>query len=64
MPMSEYDERVLGDDNPVFCGYWYLADGKPFQCMWNGTVGDLRKQMPEVEVFQYADITKRGLRPI
>lgn len=59
----EYDERVLEDDNPVFYGYWYLADGEPLQSPVAGTVRDLRKKYPEVKVWQYADLTKRNLKP-
>lgn len=59
--MSNYNERVLEEDNPVFYGYWYLKDGEPFRSPVGGTVADLRKAFPDAATFQYADCLKRNL---
>lgn len=62
--MSDYKERVLEDDNPVYAGYWYLADGEPMQSPLTGTVADLRAANPDIRHFQYCDMHKHGVKPI
>lgn len=59
-----YIERNLTDDNPVFKGYWYLADNAPFQSPVTGTVADLRKMYPTIRDFRYADMAGRNLKAI
>lgn len=56
-------ERVLENDNPVFGGYWYLADGKPFQNLdvMQGTIADLRALQPTVREWRYANLIQRNL---
>lgn len=43
--MTDYNEKVLEDDYPVFEGYWYLVDGEPTQSPLKGDVSDLRRAL-------------------
>ena len=36
-------EKVLEDDFTVFCGEWYLVNGKPYRSYYGGTVAYLVK---------------------
>lgn len=38
----ELNEPILGDDYPVFAGYWYVMDGIPKQSDVSGNVVRLK----------------------
>ncbi len=46
----ELAENILPDDYPVYCGYVYVADGKPVTCWISGTVSDLKKDIKADEI--------------
>ena len=43
--MSEYKERVLEDDYPVYYGYAYVVDSRPISSDVQGTVRDLKRDL-------------------
>lgn len=56
-------ERILENANPVYYGYWYLADGRPHCNTLPGqsTVAVLRETYPHVQEWRYANLVERGL---
>lgn len=53
-------ERTLEDDYPVFCGYWYVVDGKPKESDISGTVAVLKDYLKAKEI-KNCDIVGRRL---
>ena len=58
--MPDYKERELDDDYPIFCGYWYVADGNPVQSEIQGTAEELRGVL-KCERLESFDTVGRGL---
>jgi hypothetical protein len=48
--MANPKERVLDDDYPVYAGYAYVADGKPFLSEIEGTVGRVKRRLGAKEI--------------
>jgi hypothetical protein len=45
------NEEVLPDDYPVYGGYLYVVDGKPYQSDWHGiTVKQLKQYLMAAEI--------------
>jgi len=60
---TNYQERVLEDDYPIYEGYWYIMDGTPRTSPYTKTVYNLKKDFGIDEV-KSCDIVGRNLNPI
>jgi hypothetical protein len=52
------DEPILDDNYPVFCTYWYLADGEPKRSPLEGNVRDLKREWQAAEIRRCAAIAR------
>lgn len=45
------NEPELPDNYPIYGGYWYLVDGKPYLSDWHGiTANELKKRLKAKEI--------------
>lgn len=58
--MSEFNERELEDNYPIYLGYLYVVDGNPWKAPDEMTVGEL-KQRGKFTSVKNCDIKGRGL---
>lgn len=56
----EADEPVLPDDYKVYCTYCYVADGQVIRSMIEGTVRQLKADIPAKEIRR-CDMDARDL---
>lgn len=58
MNQTQYKERELEDDYPVYAGYAYVADGEPFISEIEGTVKQVKRRLG-AKVITSCDIVGR-----
>lgn len=56
----EFDEPILLDDYPVYCSYFYIADGKVVSSPVEGDVRDLKRAL-KAHVIRRCDAVARNL---
>jgi hypothetical protein len=57
---KEFCEPILSDDYPVYCSYFYIADGTVVQSPVEGEVRDLKRAL-KAHVIRRCDAVARAL---
>jgi len=61
MSESNYKERILPDDYPIYAGYIYVADGKPIVSDWHDITAREFKARENITELKSCDLAGRGL---
>ncbi len=49
-------EKVLDENETIFCGEWYLVNDRPYRSYYGGTVAFLKSQLKDIKKLPIEEI--------